>query len=190
MGYWKSRTTDNRVGNRGGDVGNWAILGLAKESVSISFAVTVFCIPILFLSTDAFAQTYKCKQEDGKTVYLDQPCQSGSTGSPVNTRVSVIKQPDSSNEPKLTTGRRPAIERDPQNQQIEAQIRKTEEQNRQVEAHNKSVRCNEARRNLGVLKEQRPVFHYDKNGEKIYHDDSSRPTELAAAQQKVAEYCD
>lgn len=50
-------------------------------------------------------------------------------------------------------------------------------------------RCNDARRNLGVLKEAKPVFSYNNKGEKQYVSDDNRQTEIAKATEAVARYC-
>ena len=49
--------------------------------------------------------------------------------------------------------------------------------------------CNAARRNLAVLKTQRPVYHVGKDGKKAYIEDSDRQSAIASAQQGVADNC-
>ena len=61
--------------------------------------------------------------------------------------------------------------------------------NAQTAAYNKSVRCNSARQSYGVLKEERPVYRRDNNGERVYVDDDKRPAEIAAAKRRVDEEC-
>ena len=63
------------------------------------------------------------------------------------------------------------------------------------EAHRKDaslarqVNCNASRHNLGVLKEQRPVFSYDNKGNKQYVEDKDRAAALAKAEADVASNC-
>ena len=137
----------------------------------------------------ATAQAYKCKQPNGKTSFQDQPCDEGSKGGPV-----IISDPSPSSgmpapvAPKGTAP--PSTKRDKipdtsRNQADEA----LKERNRQLEAENRAMACSQARRNLSVLQVQRPVYSTDKNGNKVFVEDANRQSEIAAAQQRVAESC-
>jgi hypothetical protein len=53
----------------------------------------------------------------------------------------------------------------------------------------RQANCNTARHNLGVLKEQRPVFSYDNKGNRQYVDDKDRAGATAQAQADVASNC-
>jgi len=59
----------------------------------------------------------------------------------------------------------------------------------EAKAVNKANECNQARQQLGVNKESRPIFHYDNNGDKQYVADADRQAHLEAAQQRVANAC-
>lgn len=133
----------------------------------------------------ALAQTYKCKQPDGRLSFQDQPCQSGTSGSKVDIRptppsanpADIEKMKAASSRSKFQPAPTPKAD-----EEIKAR-------NQQIEAHNRSVRCESARRNLGALKSGRPVFSYNNAGEKQYVEDAARSSELGSAQRQVAEYC-
>jgi len=79
----------------------------------------------------------------------------------------------------------------------EVQARNKADNQRQAaeEAHRKDnsparqANCNAARHNLGVLKEQRPVFSYDNKGNKQYVEDKDRAGAVAKAEADVASNC-
>jgi hypothetical protein len=64
-----------------------------------------------------------------------------------------------------------------------------EEAHRKDNSVARQVNCNTARHNLGVLKEQRPVFAYDNKGNKQYVEDKDRAGALAKAEADVASNC-
>lgn len=91
---------------------------------------------------------------------------------------------------------RPAAPQSTSSLVADVQARNRRESDRQayIDAHrnDKQVNmaaCNAARRNLGVLNEQRPVFHYDNSGNRVYVDDKDRASTTAQAQQSVAANC-
>lgn len=59
----------------------------------------------------------------------------------------------------------------------------------QARAFNKANECNQARQQLAVNKESRPIYHYDNNGDKQYVADADRQAHLEAAQQRVNNAC-
>lgn len=141
----------------------------------------------LLLSHAALAAPYKCTGPDGRVTFQDQPCQSGAKGEKLNIRTPAPVPSDAagSSDGSAAQRRREAelvMQRQRANDEIRAR-------NEEVEARNRIVRCNNARRNLGILKEQRPVYQYNNSGEKQYLDDASRQAEVAAAQRAVAEHC-
>lgn len=141
-----------------------------------------------FLAPMAWAQTYRCKQADGQTTFQDQPCETGSTGGPMRIMVA----PASASPPPSQATRRAApsaAARDLDARALRAEA-DAKARSQQAEAYSRAVRCNNARRSLGALKAERPVFQYDNNGNRKYLDDSQRQTEMAAAQRSVSESCD
>ena len=76
--------------------------------------------------------------------------------------------------------------RDNQRRRVEEEINA---QNQEARAYNKMQRCNHARRQLGILKEARPVFRRDDKGDREYQRDEDRQGEISAAEQRVAEEC-
>ena len=147
---------------------------------SLSLCVLLAAFPICTL-----AETYKCKQPDGKVSFQDQPCQAGSTGAQI-----VVRPTAPSVDPAEIQKKKAASTKDwelaVQRQRLDEA---TNARNQQIDAHNRQVRCDNARHTLGVLKSQRPVFRYDNKGERQYIEDSARQSEMAAAQRAVAENC-
>lgn len=78
---------------------------------------------------------------------------------------------------------------------VQARNRRENQQQAYAEAHKNDMTparaqaCGSARRNLGVLNEQRPVYSYDNKGNRIFVEDKDRAGALARAQQQVAENC-
>ena len=148
---------------------------------------TFLCALLMLAPMAATAQAYKCKRPDGKTIFQDQPCDPGTTGGPM-----IISDPSPTyggpppQKMPATTSKRDKL---PAGQQPARGDEALKERNRQLEAENRNLACNSARRNLSVLQAQRPVYSTDKNGNKHYVDDANRQSELAAAQQRVAESC-
>ena len=62
-------------------------------------------------------------------------------------------------------------------------------ENEKVAAHNRMVRCNFARQQLGVATGGRPIFTRDDKGNRHYVEDENRKATIAAAEKRVAEDC-
>jgi hypothetical protein len=144
----------------------------------------------------AQAETFKCKQADGSLSFQDQPCPVGAVSSKVALPKATGESVASDNAVPASNSRRskiPGAEATPEDRLRESKRRRAEEeinaQNEEIKARNKMQNCNYARRQLGVLKEARPVFTYDNKGERQYIKDESRPAEIAAAERSVAEEC-
>jgi hypothetical protein len=144
------------------------------------------CALLMLVSLGAVAQAYKCKHPDGKTSFQDQPCEPGSKGTEI-----VVKDPSPpSGDPRppkaKAPGTTPGKTLDTQKPVADEAL---VERNRQLEAQNRALRCSSARRSLAALQAQRPVFHYDKDGNRQYVEDSNRQSEIATVQRSVAENC-
>lgn len=136
----------------------------------------ILCCPLL---TQAQTQTYKCKKPNGAVSFQDSPCQVGSAGS----KMSLPPVPSAVPQKPLPSRTSATADREVRSDD-ETRIR-----NAQTAAYNKSVRCNAARQSYGVLKEERPVYRRDNNGDRVYVDDDKRPAEIAAAKRRVDEEC-
>ncbi|MEC5398656.1 DUF4124 domain-containing protein [Uliginosibacterium sp. H1] len=153
-------------------------------------ALMICCILLVpCMSFPVQAQAYKCKQANGRVSFQDQPCDDAGSGSaialPSGGSTAAPTRPPSSKAvpPKLS----PQDQwRDAQRQREEREIR---EQNAKNDAYNRSVRCNNARQQLGVAKSERPIFSYNNAGERQYVDDKNRAATIAAAERRVAEDC-
>lgn len=133
------------------------------------------------------AQMYRCVQPDGKSAFQDQPCAGGSNGGQITVKVTPPSAP-----PPAGGGRSglSAAARQLDAQQQQRAVADAQAQRAQAEAYSRSVRCNAARHNLGVLKTERPVFSYDNKGDRQYIADADRAGAAAQARQGVAENCD
>lgn len=150
----------------------------AMDKRALAFAAALLLAPL-----GAAAEMYKCKRADGKTSFQDAPCEPGAKGEAV-----VITDPSPAYDPKakppsLNAGKKLPESRTPIADETLRQ------RNRQLEAQNRSMACSQARRNVEVLKRERPVYSFDKNGNKVYVEDADRAAELADAQKRVAEFC-
>lgn len=147
---------------------------------SILVAALIACIPATVV-----AEMYKCKRPDGKTSFQDSPCEKGAESSPV-----IVNDPSPAYDPGAKAKAptlSPKADKQPQSRTpIADEIR---QRNRQLEAQNRAMACTQARRNVDVLKRERPVYSVDKNGNKVYVEDANRAAELAAAQGRVSETC-
>jgi hypothetical protein len=146
-----------------------------------------FCALLLLVPMTAMAQAYKCKRSDGKTSFQDQPCDVGSTGGPViisdpSPSSGEAPAPKKAGVPPAKRDKIPVVQPASGDEALKAR-------NRQLEADNRAMACDRARRNLSVLKAQRPVYSTDKNGNKQYVEDANRQSALDTAQQGVAENC-
>lgn len=146
----------------------------------------ILWVLVMLVPMAATAQAYKCKRPDGKTSFQDQPCDEGSKGGPV-----ILSDPSpSSGMPAPPKGMAPPMKRDkiPDTRKDQAD-ESLGERNRQLEARNRAMECSLARRNVSVLQVRRPVYSTDKDGNKQYVEDGTRQSEIASAQQRVAEVC-
>ena len=142
--------------------------------------VALFALPL-----SVFAQTYKCKQADGRVSFQDQACQGAAAGAKIDVRPATVterstevqKFKENSETKKMTSPRQQKLN------ELE-KVRKQE-----VDDNNRSMRCNGARHDLEVLKVERPVYRYDNKGEKQFIEDTNRQSEVNAAQRRMTENC-
>lgn len=78
--------------------------------------------------------------------------------------------------------------------EVQARNRREAEQQAWKDAHgnDKVVNlgaCNAARYNLTILKEQRPVYSYDKKGDRVYVEDKDRAAKIADTQRTISTSC-
>jgi len=149
-------------------------------------AILIATLAVLAAPSSTLAEMYKCKRPDGKTSFQDSPCEKGSESSPV-----IVNDPSPAYDPSAKAKAptlAPKADKAPQSLTplADEQLR---QKNRQLEAQNRRIYCAAARRDVEVLKKERPVFSYDKQGNKVYVQDSDRAAELAAAQERAAEMC-
>lgn len=131
---------------------------------------------LLLASPLAHAEAYRCKQANGTVAFQDHPCQNGASG-------GIVTLPTAQGYAPVAVGPPPPSDKGRANDAVKAF-------NASVAAQNRAARCNSARRELGVLKEQRPVYHRDNDGNRVYMEDKDRLGAIAAAQQQVEGNCD
>lgn len=127
----------------------------------------------------AQAEAYKCKLPNGTLAFQDHPCQGGASGSTVTLpRVQgyAAAPVAPAAAPGPASGGADGDSASAQRAQLTAELR--------------ALRCRSARRELAVLNEQRPVYHRDDSGSRVYMEDKDRPAAIAAAQQTVDSECD
>ncbi len=156
---------------------------------------TLLCLLLLSFPLCTYAQVYKCKQANGSTSFQEQPC-------PEWAKSSTLALPATPSEPvgnqsaqqKGSASKAGATQKDINEGKLrDAQRaradREINEANERVRAENQAQRCYAARNQLGILKEPRPVFRRDNNGDRQYVQDDDRQAEIAAATRRVAADC-
>ena len=138
---------------------------------AIPCLLALLCLPQL-----AHAQLYRCKQASGALAFQDQPCPAGATGSQTTAARVQGYTPPSQDQPvkKSRASAAPAP-----NAALQAQ----------VDAANRTNRCNRARYTLGVMQEQRPVYTYDNDGNKVYVADADRSAAITSARDTIDSDC-
>ena len=146
----------------------------------------LLCAALAIPAFPVHAEMFKCKRADGKTSFQDSPCEKGAESSPV-----IVNDPSPAYDPTAKSRAptlKPKADKAPQSLTPLAD-ENLRQRNRQLEVENRRIYCAAARRDVEVLKKERPVYSHDKQGNKVYVEDSDRAAELAAAQQRAAEMC-
>ena len=167
------------------------------------------------LAQVAQAQVYKCPRPDGSVSYQGSPCPShgklpppapaAPAPAPAPAAPHAVYDPyapqNASTRPTIVPPPLPRapVERAPQVTPVAAprpaDVQRTQatdalrQEVERIKAQDKAQRCAQARDQVGVNKEERPIYHYDKDGNKVYVADADRARSLAAAQQRVAQEC-
>lgn len=158
-------------------------LGETMNKRPHAHTLTLAALALAAFALPAQAQLYKCKHANGTTSYQEDPCEKGSTGDvvalpPVST-VSPPKVPKTQTSPSTRMRTSGSVRPDPE----------AERRNAEIEAHNRAVRCSNARGQADVMNSGRPVYRYDKDGNRQYVKDSDRDAAIAAANNRVAQEC-
>jgi hypothetical protein len=145
-------------------------------------------VALMLCPFQAWAQAHKCTMPDGSTQFQDAPCPSGAASADVQPLV-VTPGPAHTESDTAPSRRGPnqvdlEAMRVQKQQQDEYNAKKAE-----TDEYNKQVRCNNARQQLSVAKEQRPVYTLDNDGNRHYVADDDRAALTASAQQAVDEAC-
>jgi hypothetical protein len=138
--------------------------------------VGLLCSPLF-----VHAEAYKCRQPDGSLAFQDHPCAAGASGSKVDLPPVQSYSPGSNG---MMSG-----SDDMDESRVDKQRSSTAAANARIEAENRQARCDAARQRLGVLKEERPVYERDNQGNRVYIEDKDRPAAIAEAQREVTANC-
>ncbi|MFT3734724.1 MAG: DUF4124 domain-containing protein [Rhodocyclaceae bacterium] len=160
-------------------------------------AFPLCCLAIMLsLSQQAHAQAYKCKQANGRVSFQDQPCEGAGGGSAITLPSSGSPAPAPgkaparmADSPKAHPAQKQSAEEQWRETQRQREEQKIREENDKITAYNKSVRCSNSRKQLEIVKMDRPVFTRDNDGNRHYLEDSNRAAAIAAAERRVAEDC-
>jgi Domain of unknown function (DUF4124) len=157
---------------------------------------TLGALFVLAFAPSTYAQAYKCKQANGTVSFQDQPCAKGADGGAVklpppedtsSVALNARAQKQAETQKILGTGDASRSSYDESRRRAdEAEYRAKIAKN---DAYNKNLRCNYARRQLGIVKEQTPIFSRDNKGERQYVKDEDRQGVIARAQKTVDEEC-
>lgn len=139
------------------------------------------CLPL-----GAAAQMYKCTQPDGRVGFQDRPCQGSGTQTAVEVRQPALL---GNAEDMRKAGEEAARRREFEHQQ-QSHEQLASERKARAEAPKRRHLCERASRSMAVLREQRPVYHTDAQGNPQYLPDSERAEEIAAVQRVIDETCD
>ncbi len=186
----------------------------ASSARRVGVALLVAAVPLL-----AHAQVYKCPQPNGTIGFQATPCATSDKPAAHPTLKQLNAQRASApasgkpyDDPYASNaGSRPYLpaptgqERSTPNDaearktanlvaDVQARNRRENQEQAYQDAHkdDKTVNiaaCNNARHNLGVLSEQRPVFSYDNKGNRVFVEDKDRAARIAEAQRSVAASC-
>ena len=130
------------------------------------------------------AQTmYKWVDESGRTHYTDTPPPDGK-GQKIDVRAPPPSAPVA---PAQTFQEKEQAQRSEKLQKDQATKAADLEEARAKAL--KKGRCIEARRQLGVLAVQRPVYTINEKGEKVYMEDKDRQTQIDKWQAYADEFC-
>lgn len=141
----------------------------------------VVALCLLTLAAGASAQAYKWTDAQGKVHFSDTP--------PPDRKADKLSiKPAVPENPEAV-----ARSRDWKTQLEESRVRQHQEQKREAAEQSKrqaaESRCQSARRDLDTYKRERPVFRYNKEGQKEYLEDKDRPAAMQRAQDRVDAYC-
>ena len=162
---------------------------ICREPGAVARVLLVACVTTLPLP--CAGQVYKWVDEKGVTQYSEKP--------PPGTKAQAINTPSARSSLEDKDKPKPQV-KSWQQQELEFRQRQVEaEENRQKrEAEEaKALRqagirreaCIEARRDLSVLQEKRPVYDLDERGQRRYLQDKERADTIKKAQQFIEKNC-
>jgi uncharacterized protein DUF4124 len=153
---------------------------MTNASPARGAAAALLLTVLSVLPPAARAQVYKCPQANGTIGYQGTPCPGGA-------RQAMPEPPGAASGPAPATSSLVA--------DVQARNRRDNERQAWLDAHSHDktpasmAACNAARHNLGVLREQRPVYSYDKKGNRVFVEDQDRAATIAATERSIADNC-
>lgn len=128
----------------------------------------------------AAGQVYKWVDEKGVTHYSENP-PPDKKATKVETGPAVAPTPSPDWRQKEIDAKRRGIER----KRLDEAAQRKEEHEEQV----RKGRCRSAQRDLDVLRAERPLYHVNEKGERVFLEDKNRPAEIQRARHDVEKYC-
>ena len=171
------------------DGGATAIEFSRRPAAAAAVAVLVACVGAL--PVPCAGQVYKWVDEKGVTQYSEKP--------PPGTKAQAIGTPaprsgvedKAKPKPEVKTWQQQEIEF--KQRQIEAEEKRQKQEAEDAKARRQAAlkreACIDARHNMAVLQEQRPVYEIDEKGERRYLDDKERAENIRKAQQFIDKNC-
>ena len=139
-------------------------------------------VAVLLATTAVHAQIYEWKDENGKTVYSDQP----PAGKVRQQRKIDAEAPASSTAPQKTTADR---EMDFRKRAQESQEKAAKTAKEQAAAADKKENCEKSRRYLESLESGERMALRDDKGERYFMEDAQREQEIAKVRQVLQTTC-
>lgn len=139
-------------------------------------------VAVLLATTAVNAQIYEWKDENGKTVFSDQP----PAGKARLQRKIDAEAPAPSTAPQKTTADR---EMDFRKRAQESQERAAKAEKEQAAAADKKENCEKSRRYLQSLESGERIALRDDKGERYFMEDAQRQQEIAKARNTMQAAC-
>ncbi len=131
----------------------------------------------------AAGEMYKWVDEKGTTHYSESPPPEGQGGKvDVKPAAGTAVAPATDWKQKEQDARKDRIQKEQQERQQKSQS--------ENQAAIRLNQCRESQRQLSIVEMERPVYHLNEKGEKVYLEDSDRRREIDRWKTNVRKYCD
>jgi hypothetical protein len=148
-------------------------------------------VALALAASGAQAQIYKCVDSNGKTLYLQSPCPTGSKTTNISGKVTVVpSSPAAAGGAASGAAKSPAeAEQAFRKRQQEQQEAQKEQNQKLADAKQKEANCTQARERLAQLEVGGRISRINAQGEKTVLDDDQIEQEKTAARAAVGQMC-